>query len=134
MLTTVLEDVRNVMMAGHLVVVLTFLWMQPRLLIATMGGMEATERIKQVVSEAIPAPEASTLPESDADTNPVVEQEASETPEQNPVAHPPVTSDDETSAGADSKGDAIGEDVSWTEPEVLANDVAWDDDEIELLD
>ena len=134
MLTTVLEDVRNVMMAGHLVVVLTFLWMQPRLLLATMGGMEATERIKQVVSEAIPAPEASTLPESDADTNPVVEQEASETPEQDPVAHPPVTSEDETSAGMDSKGDAIGEDVSWTEPEVLANDVAWDDDEIELLD
>ncbi|MEE2973757.1 MAG: hypothetical protein VX831_00800, partial [Candidatus Thermoplasmatota archaeon] len=60
MLTTVLDDVRNVMMTGHLIVVVTFLWMQPRVLQSTMGGMEATERIKQVVSEATPAPEAST--------------------------------------------------------------------------
>ena len=30
MLTTVLEEIDNVMMAGHLIVVLTFLWMQPR--------------------------------------------------------------------------------------------------------
>ena len=48
MLTTVLDDVRNVMMAGHLIVVLTFLWMQPRVLKSTMGGMETTERIKHV--------------------------------------------------------------------------------------
>lgn len=134
MLTTVLDDVRNVMMAGHMIVVLTFLWMQPRLLLATMGGMEATERIKQVVSEAIPAPEDSTVSESNAGTDSAVEQEASAAPEQIPEPHPPVMDEGDASPVNDSQGDAIGEDVTWAEPEVLANDVAWDDDEVELLD
>ena len=57
MLTTVLNDVKTVMMAGHIVVVLTFLWMQPRVLSATMGGVKATERIQQVVDDAVPAVE-----------------------------------------------------------------------------
>ena len=38
------------------------------------------------------------------------------------------------SSSSRPEGDAIGEGVSWSEPEVLADDVAWDDDEIELLD
>ena len=144
MLTTVLDDVRNVMMAGHLIVVLTFLWMQPRILQSTMGGVEATERIKQVVNEATPVFEASTASSvaagssvteganevSDADVQPtpagVPEQTAAETAEIGKM------SGASTSSGPE--GDAIGEEVSWTEPEVLADDVAWDDDEIELLD
>lgn len=144
MLTTVLDDVRNVMMAGHLIVVLTFLWMQPRILQSTMGGVEATERIKQVVSEATPAFEASTassvsagstvaeganeVSDAEGQATPVgvLEQTAAETAEMGKM------SGASTSVGPE--GDAIGEEVSWTEPEVLADDVAWDDDEIELLD
>ena len=144
MLTTVLDDVRNVMMAGHLIVVLTFLWMQPRILQSTMGGVEATERIKQVVSEATPVFEASTassvragstlaeganeVSDAEGQATPVgvLEQTAAETAEMGKM------SGASTSSGPE--GDAIGEEVSWTEPEVLADDVAWDDDEIELLD
>ena len=37
----------------------------------------------------------------------------------------------ETDGSADQ---AIGENVEWKEPDVLATEVAWDDDEIELLD
>ena len=62
MLTTVLNDVRNVMMAGHFIVVMTFLWMQPRMLETTMGGMVATERIQKVVSEAVLAPSPAEIP------------------------------------------------------------------------
>ncbi len=132
------------MMTGHLIVVVTFLWMQPRVLQSTMGGMETTERIKQVVSEATPAVEASTPSKvsagstvmegvndgSDADVQAtpagVREQTAAELAgtQEIPVA----------SSSSGPQGDAIGEDVSWTEPEVLAGDVAWDDDDIELVD
>ena len=153
MLTTVLDDVRNVMMAGHLIVVATFLWMQPRTLRSTMGGMETTERIKQVVSEATLASEASTasdgLPGStglgrNADT--AVPQDAAHTSDALADSGPTNTAGQnaaqetnglvgtEASSIDASQGDAIGEEVSWTEPEVLADDVAWDDDEIELLD
>ncbi|MEE2973756.1 MAG: hypothetical protein VX831_00795 [Candidatus Thermoplasmatota archaeon] len=38
------------------------------------------------------------------------------------------------SSSSGPQGAAIGEDGSWTEPEVLAGDVAWDDDDIELVD
>lgn len=121
MLTTVLNDVRNVMMAGHIVVVLTFLWMQPRVLAATMGGVKANERIQQVVEEAVSVAEGQELAEEEPDE--VLESAAV---------------DLAVDAGDVSKDDAtppsIGEGVSWTEPEVLASDVSWDDDEIELLD
>jgi hypothetical protein len=143
MLTTVLHDVRNVMMAGHLLVVLTFLWMQPRVLQSTMGGMESTERIKQVVNEAVPATEASLASDSSGDSTVMVGANDASDAEVLPT---PVGMSEQADAGsaavremADASSSvneqaAIGEDVSWSEPEVLAGDVAWDDDEIELLD
>ena len=153
MLTTVLDDVRNVMMAGHLIVVVTFLWMQPRVLKSTMGGMETTERIKQVVSEAAPASASSTpsdsLPGStvvERNTDGAVQEGAAHTSGAVAQSGPTNTAgkdaaeDSDGLAGAeipsttDPQGDAIGEEVSWSAPEVLADDVAWDDDEIELLD
>ena len=121
MLTTVLDDVRNVMMAGHIVVVLTFLWMQPRVLAATMGGVKATERIQQVVEEAVPIVEAQALPEGEPD----------EALDSATVSQTEDASDDSKD---DTTPQSIGEGVSWTDPDVLASDVSWDDDEIELLD
>ena len=121
MLTTVLNDVRNVMMAGHIVVVLTFLWMQPRVLAATMGGVKATERIQQVVEQAVPIVEAQELPEGEPDEATDSEAEAQ-------------TVDADDVSMDDTSPQSIGEGVSWTEPDVLAGDVSWDDDEIELLD
>ena len=121
MLTTVLNDVRNVMMAGHIVVVLTFLWMQPRVLAATMGGVKATERIQQVVEQAVPIVEAQELPEGEPD----------EATDSEAVAQ---TVDADDVSMDDTSPQSIGEGVSWTEPDVLAGDVSWDDDEIELLD
>lgn len=143
MLTTVLDDVRNVMMAGHLLVVVTFLWMQPRVLQSTMGGMQSTERIKQVVDEAVPATEASLT--SDSSGGSTVMGGANDASDAEVLPRPAGMSEqvDAGSAAVREMANAspsvkeqaaIGEDVSWAEPEVLAGDVAWDDDEIELLD
>ena len=134
MLTTVLDDVRNVMMAGHFIVVMTFLWMQPRMLEATMGGVVATERIQKVVSEAVPAPSPADTPDDSerSSPEPVSPDEASSDSNGAQVTAAPI--DDEVSSDEDGPADAIGEAVSWSAPEVLANDVAWDDDDIELVD
>ena len=120
MLTTVLDEITNVMMAGHLVVVLTFLWMQPRVLSSTMGGVESTERIQKVIEEALPM----IANDEVANEESVVESPSSDSDD--------AASDD--SGDEDTPAKSIGEGVSWAEPEVLANDVSWDDDEIELLD
>lgn len=121
MLTTVLNDVKTVMMAGHIVVVLTFLWMQPRVLSATMGGVKATERIQEVVDDAVPAVE---------EQGPSGE-EVAETLDSETTTSVVDAVDDSTD---DTTPKSIGEGVSWSEPDVLANDVSWGDDEIELLD
>ena len=135
MLTTVLDDVRNVMMAGHFIVVMTFLWMQPRVLEATMGVMVSSERIQKVVNEAVPAPTTTNTP--GASEQPTSEAGSGEPPaasgsasEEDAVEATEV----ETHSNKEEASDAIGEAVSWSEPEVLAHDVAWDDDDIELVD
>ena len=109
------------MMAGHIVVVLTFLWMQPRVLAATMGGVKATERIQQVVKDAVPALE---------DQQVLTPQTAHVSQSDESLGEENVEDVQEDDATPQS----IGEGVSWSEPEVLASDVSWDDDEIELLD
>ncbi|MEC8151329.1 MAG: hypothetical protein VX068_01665, partial [Candidatus Thermoplasmatota archaeon] len=135
MLTTVLEEIDNVMMAGHLIVVLTFLWMQPKVLARTMGGMEAAERIKHVVNSAVPAEPVPGSDDASSDSTPRPEdtvEAAAETGSESPDSSEPSAGQTEAT---DDANDAIGADVSWSEPEVLANDVAWDeDDDIEVLD
>ena len=134
MLTTVLDDVRNVMMAGHFIVVMTFLWMQPRMLEATMGGVVATERIQKVVSEAVPAPSPAETPDDTEQSSSEAVSPDETSPDSNAARVTAVPIDGEASSNEDRPADAIGEAVSWSAPEVLANDVAWDDDDIELVD
>ena len=120
MLTTVLNDIKTVMMAGHLVVALTFLWIQPRVLASTMGGVKASERIQKVVDKAVLA----------AEEDPAVDEVvASEQLEDGPAGGV-----GQVVAVAETDPKSIGEGISWSKPEVLASDVSWDDDEIELLD
>ena len=126
MLTTVLDDIRAVMMAGHLVVAMTFLWMQPRVLDQTMGQAAAEEHIKRVVEEAVAAPEPSVLETQPASQEPQIE-------EAEPKDSGEASGDSVGVVGPADGGDGIGEEVEWKDPDVLANEVEWDD-EIELLD
>ena len=122
MLTTVLDDIQTVMMAGHLVVALTLLWMQPRVLRQTMGQTESVEHIKRVVEEAG-----------------VAADDASINIQDSPEVSPPEVAEEDDSlvqSAQDSEEpvvDDIGNEVDWKEPDVLASEVEWDD-EIELLD
>ena len=114
MLTVVLDDVKNVMMAGHVVVLLTFMWMQPTVLKGVFRTTQQASNIKAIVEKVVPV----SNDESDAgESLPAQPTDASEVEE-----------------ASSSKEDAIGSDVEWREPKVLATeDVDWDD-EIELLD
>ena len=126
MLTTVLDDIRAVMMAGHLVVALTFFWMQPRVLDQTMGQTATEEHIKRVVEEAVAAPDTTISETQPAAGAPQVEQGEAKDPAEAPGD---LVGDDVPAGGAED----IGEEVEWKEPDVLASEVEWDD-EIELLD
>ena len=114
MLTVVLDDVKNVMMAGHVVVLLTFMWMQPNVLKGVFRTTQQASNIKAIVEKVVPV----SNDESDAgESLPTEPTDASEVEE-----------------APSSNEDAIGSDVEWREPKVLATeDVDWDD-EIELLD
>lgn len=114
MLTTVLEDIGNVLIAGHIIVLLTFMWLQPKVLTQAIGDHDEGVKIQRIVAEATPA-----LEQPEVVAEPSVTQEV---PRQDADA-PSSTSSD------------IGDDVTWSksEPQTLAEGVQWDD-EIELLD
>jgi hypothetical protein len=114
MLTVVLDDVKNVMMAGHIVVLLTFMWMQSTVLKGVFRSKQQESNIKHIVENIVPAP--------------VEEHEEGKSSTSEPMDTPEV---EDTSPPVET---AIGSDVEWREPKVLANeDVDWDD-EIEVLD
>ena len=126
MLTTVLDDIRAVMMAGHLVVALTFLWMQPRVLDQTMGQTATEEHIKRVVEEAVAAPDPSiSEPQPVAEASHIEQAEGEDSVD--------ASGDSAVAEVPDARVEGIGEDVEWKEPDVLASEVEWDD-EVELLD
>ncbi|DAC56459.1 MAG TPA: hypothetical protein D7I11_00800 [Candidatus Poseidoniales archaeon] len=124
MLTAALDNVENVMILGHGVVILTILWLQPRIIFATMGDAATSERIREVVESVVPAPEPSAERHDDI----VAASEGSESSS----AEAEVVSETAGESPADVS-ESIGEQVAWSEPEVLATDVDWDD-ELELLD
>jgi hypothetical protein len=122
MMTVVLEDVRTVMMAGHLIVAVTVLMMQPSVLRGQQSRHETSENIRQIVDQ-VEVPAA-----AGGEGHSAVQQDAVE---------PDVAEVNETEGApsvVEAGGDAsIGEQVAWGAPEVLAEDVAWDD-EVELID
>ena len=117
MLASLLDDIKNVMMAGHLVVMMTFLWMQPRVLASTIGGLQHAESIRRIVDDAVPS-----------------EIEAEVEAADDGVGTAPEPVEETTPSTADTEEtESIGEGVAWSEPEVLASEVDWDD-EVELVD
>jgi len=123
MMTVVLEDVRNVMMAGHLIVALTVLWMQPKVLNGRLAHVEASSNVRRIVSEVVVnAPSQDGHEQAEPSLSGDVGSEA------NVQAKSATDSNDEHTAEP-----SIGAHVAWSAPEVLADDVAWDD-EVEVVD
>lgn len=113
MVTAVLEtDVKVVMIIGHAIVVLTLLWLQPKVLRGVLANHQQVSNIQNIVeSIELPSPNVA-QEESSAAKDPVVE-----------ASEPKVieTIDD------------IGGDTTWSPPGVLAETVEWGDD-VELVD
>ncbi|MCH1460885.1 MAG: hypothetical protein L7U25_00840 [Candidatus Poseidonia sp.] len=116
MLTTVLEDIRNVMMAGHVIVLLTFMWLQPNVLTQIIGNHDQSVKVQRIVAKITPASQ-------EGEPNEVQDTIATE------------DADIADTSEASSTPNDIGDEVSWSDkaPETLAEGVQWDD-EIELLD
>lgn len=115
MLTVVLEDVRNVMMAGHIVVALTFFWMQPKVLGSVLNQHDQLAAIRTIVDQATQAAESEEeAPVEEANENSIESYTSLERAEH-----------------SDSTSSFQG--VEWKPPEVLATEVEWDD-EVEMID
>jgi hypothetical protein len=112
-------DVQGVMVLGHGVVILTLLWLQPRVLSRVVAQHDALTTIQATVA-ALPS------------VNQPVEESAVDLSDMQPST-PPADSPSLVDGGSSS--DAIGANVEWQAPEVLADSVAWaDDDEVEVVD
>lgn len=120
MVSGVLGNVEQVFITGHIIVVLTLLWMQPRVLSAVVGRNHEESAIKAMVERTQPAEGTDATPPLSGDQ---------ERPEDAVVqsATEESTNPDEAGNFPEFQG------VEWKEPEVLATDVDWDD-EVELVD
>jgi hypothetical protein len=124
MMTVVLVDVRNVVMVGHLIVALTVLWLQPKVLNETLAHAEASSNVRRIVSEVVV-----NAPSDDER----VQDDASFSNDVGSNDKPKANEAPSASNGGDEEPASIGTDVAWDGPEVLADNVAWDD-EVEVVD
>ena len=116
MITSVMDDVRTVLIGGHILVVTTVMWSQRSMLEMKTNRINSDRGIVQsVIDLEITGPSSEPKPsESEVDDE----------------QHPPSQSQEE----APKQGESIGDPVDWNQtPETLGDETQWDD-EIELLD
>ena len=116
MITSVMDDVRTVLIGGHILVVATVMWSQRSMLEMKTNRINSDRGIVQsVIDLEIAGPSSEPKPsESEVDDE----------------QHPPSQSQEE----APKQGESIGDPVDWNQtPETLGDETQWDD-EIELLD
>ena len=116
MITSVMDDVRTVLIGGHILVVATVMWSQRSMLEMKTNRINSDRGIVQsVIDLEITGPSSEPKPsESEVDDE----------------QHPPSQSKEE----APKQGESIGDPVDWNQtPETLGDETQWDD-EIELLD
>lgn len=116
MITSVMDDVRTVLIGGHILVVATVMWSQRSMLEAKTNRINSDRGIVQsVIDVKIKKPSR----EQEPSENEVVEEEI-----------PTALSQEE----APVPNESIGDPVDWNQtPETLGDETQWDD-EIELLD
>jgi len=116
MITSVMDDVRTVLIGGHILVVATVMWSQRGMLEAKTNRINSDRGIVQsVINLEI--------------TEPPSEPESSETKVGDEQDSAPQIQEE-----APSKEESIGDPVDWNQtPETLGDETQWDD-EIEMLD
>ena len=116
MITSVMDDVRTVLIGGHILVVATVMWSQRSMLEAKTNRINSDRGIVQSVID-LEITEPSTEP-SPSDTEVDDEQHSA----------PQIQEE------APNQEESIGDPVDWNQtPETLGDETQWDD-EIELLD
>ena len=116
MITSVMDDVRTVLIGGHILVVATVMWMQRSMLEAKTQRINSDRGIVQSVID-LHIEDASSIP-LPSTAEDVVEQDTE------------VQIED----GARKEDDSIGDPVDWNQtPKALGDETQWDND-IELLD
>ena len=116
MITSVMDDVRTVLIGGHILVVVTVMWSQRSMLEAKTHRINSDRGIVQSVID-LQIQDSPSTPEPSGSVD--VEEHDAE-----------IESQNQTSAQEES----IGDPVDWNQaPEALGDETQWDD-EIELLD
>jgi len=113
MITSVMDNVRTVLIAGHILVVMTVMYLQRSMLAARVHRINNDRGIVQSVIHL--------------EVNDNTTEEASEATE-------PESVESETGTTKEEVAESIGDPVDWNQtPETLGDSTNWDD-EIELLD
>ena len=116
MITSVMDDVRTVLIGGHILVVATVMWSQRSMLEAKTNRINSDRGIVQSVID-LKINEPSSEPETSESEVNMEEQSAPQSQEEAP-----------------SLEESIGDPVDWNQtPETLGDETQWED-EIELLD
>lgn len=116
MITSVMDDVRTVLIGGHILVVATVMWSQRTLLESKTNRINTDRGIVESVEDL-----------EIHDGNDEIQTATKETP------HTTTTEEPEQTSNSDTE-DSIGDPVDWNQtPETLGDSLNWED-EIELLD
>ena len=133
MLTVVFEDVQHVMMAGHIIVALTFFWLQARMLKQVVKKHDNEAAQHRITNEAsILGLASATLMENASLSQPRKTEEPEMGDETLKNANP-VQANQAVQEKQEHISHSIGDEVAWAAPQVLADVAHWDDD-IELVD
>ena len=113
MLTNVLNDIRYVMISGHVVVILTFFWMQRRVLASVLEDHDATVEIRREVNDT--GPQSDSDDSVGGDTEQISDVENEENVVETEVSTE-IAVDDQWEVNTTK---AIGQDVDWSPDEII---------------
>ena len=133
MLTVVLDEITNVMMAGHLVVILTVLWMQRTVLASLVENRDQGIEVKRIAESVIDKKAAKSVKSSEQTDSVKIEEMAATSEEDTEVDDLTVIVEEDTQEMEGSwQQDSTTE---WgKQTESISDDVEWNSDVIELDD
>jgi len=131
MLTVALNDITNVMMAGHLVVILTILWMQRSVLKKLVGNRERDIEISRITDSAI-SNKAAVLEQksNDSESQQIAEEVIDSEEEVDELVE--IVEENSQKMEGDWQDDST---IEWgKQVETISDEVEWENDVIELDD
>jgi len=121
MLTNVLDDIREVMVSGHIVVILTFFWMQRRVLTSVLNDHDSSVEIRRTVkgndAETVSVEEPQVAISAEVSVDSSSDSPKEQVPDESPSsAEGGISVDEEWDANTTKD---IGADVEWASSDVI---------------